>query len=123
MCGAALGCGFINRCRRGSAPGSRPAIERAGVHPNPADDTRINPGAFAAEAGGHLQAGSRPFARADRDANAETVADVGASPPALAVAALLGVAVGRRRPAPPQAYPPLLAAAIPQRIVSIPHDP
>ena len=117
MCGPALGCGFIYRRRRGSAPGSRPAIvrdpiERSGLHANPADDTGINPGAFAAKAGGCLQAvGPRPIAQADsgpiaqatRDANAETPAAVGARASALAVATHLGVAaVGRRRwPAPP----------------------
>jgi hypothetical protein len=111
MRGPALGCGFIYRRRRGFAPGCRPAVvrgpvQRAGVHAHRADDTGINPGAFAAEAGGRLQvAGPRPITQADsgasaqatRGSNAETPAAVGAGALALAVAAHLGVAVGRRR--------------------------
>jgi hypothetical protein len=134
MCGPALGCGFIYHRRRGLAPDSRPAIvrgpiQRASVQANPADAA----GTFAAEAGGCLQtAGLHPITQADfgsiaqatRDANAETIAAVGARASALAVAAHLGVAVGRRRWSAPQlACPPLLAAAIPQRVVSIPYDP
>jgi hypothetical protein len=119
MCGPALGCGFICRNCRSSAPESGPAIaqgpiERSGVHPNPGDDASANPGAFeAAEAGGCPQAGTRPFAQAARDANAESVADVGAGAPALAVAAHLGVAVGRRRRSAFPAIKPLLAARWP----------
>ena len=137
MRGPALGCGFFYR-RRGFAPGSRAAIgrgpiERADVNPSPADDTDVNPGSSAAEAGGCLQAAgprpvthgdSSPVTQATRGANAEAPA-VGAGASALAVAAHLGVAaVGRRRwPAPPLAYPPLLAAAIPSEGRSIPYDP
>ena len=105
MCGRALGCGFIDHCCRSSEPESRPAlvrcpIERPGANSDP-DATGASTGAFAAaEAGGRFRAGSGSFAQADR-ASTETLADVGARAPALAVAARLAVAVGlgRRRSA------------------------
>ena len=92
MRGPALGCGFIYR---------RPAVvqgpvQRASVRP--AGDTGINPGAFAAEAGGRRQpAGASPVTQGGSCANAEIPAAVGAGALTLAVAARLGVAVGRRR--------------------------
>jgi len=51
--------------------------------------------------------------RKNHEANAETVADVGARAPALAVAAHLGVVVGRRRRSAFPAIKPLLAARWP----------
>jgi hypothetical protein len=105
MCGPALGCRFIYRNCRSSAPEPGPAIaqgpiERSGVHAKSRDDASANPGAFqATEAGGYLQVGTRPFAQANRSSDANTGADVGvgAKAPALAVATHLGPAVGRRR--------------------------
>src|SRR6202050_4257493 len=90
------------------APSSAPAST-----PTPGDAS-ATPGAIEApEAGCCPQAGTHPFAQAARDANAESVADVGARAPALAVAAHLGVAVGRRRRSARPAIKRLLAARWP----------
>ena len=119
MCRCALGCGFVERRRGGPAPWFCPAIvrdsfERSGVHASPG--ANADPGTLGAtEAGGCLQSGSGPFAHAGRGPSAATVASVGAKAPTLAVAAIVAVAVGGRRPTAllAEAFPPLLAAKIP----------